>query len=327
MTTNQIFTLLHKRLTGNATEAERRSLDGNSTEATDRELRELWQRAGAYEPTGGPDTERAWARLQQRMQTDASRSAAPALRVRSRRVFVRYAAAAAAVLLVAAGAFYALRPAVQWQTGPGEQLAVALPDGSTVRLNGASTLRLADDFGTAGRHVILEGEGYFEVAKDADGKTFSVEGDGSVVTVLGTAFNFRSYPNEKMCDVEVTEGKVRFACEEADVDLLLTAGKRARITGRSTVLNVDGTPQNASAWRRGYLRFDDTPLAVALVDLSHFYGITFDVDPLDLKGCPLSGRFAAEDRAGLTEVLQRALPLELDELGPDRYAVRGSCAD
>ena len=285
------------------------------------ELRDTWARAGNYRSQGTVDTDAAWTRLQARMAAD--QQVRPQLRVTHRRSLLKYVAAASVALILAFGGWWVSQPATQWHTQAGEQLAVTLPDGSQVQLNENSSLQLHEAFNQDGRIVELKGEAYFEVTKSQKGDAFIVLGDGSTVTVLGTAFNFRSYPDEQMCDVEVTEGKVRFACESAGISQDLVAGNRARIMGYSNLLDLSHTAQNATAWRRGYLQFRDTPLADALIDLTHFYGVTFDADGVDLTDCPLNGRFTASDRDGLIEVLRKTFGLDVQETTPDRFTISG----
>lgn len=322
MTTDQLFTLLVKRLSGNATESEQRQLDQAPASGLEDELRTAWQRAGQYRAPDQLDTDRAWDRLNARMRAD--KAVAPTLRVRHRRTVLRYVAAASVALVMALVGYWFVQPTTEWHTGAGEQLALTLPDGSQVRLNQQSSLRLAEDFGETDRSVQLSGEAYFEVKKSAAGQRFRVYGDGSVVTVLGTAFNFRSYPDERMCDVEVTEGRVRLTCEDAQIEEELTAGHRARILGYRELLDLSSQAPNATAWKRGYLQFRDTPLSEALIDLNHFYGFTILAPQADLSACPLNGRFEAADRAGLIEVLRKTFDLEVRATGPDQYTILGA---
>ena len=70
---------------------------------------------------------------------------------------------------------------------PTREYQLILADGSKVYLNSESRLRFPTRFEGKERRVYLEGEGYFEVAKDTT-KPFIVEAKEVDVRVLGTSF-------------------------------------------------------------------------------------------------------------------------------------------
>ena len=83
-----------------------------------------------------------------------------------------------------------------------------LADGSKVYLNSESRLRFPTRFEGKERRVYLEGEGYFEVAKDTT-KPFIVEAKEVDVRVLGTSFNVSAYVSEQAVRTTLVSGKVR----------------------------------------------------------------------------------------------------------------------
>ena len=68
-----------------------------------------------------------------------------------------------------------------------------LSDGTVVYLNSDSRLKYPEVFTGNERKVYLEGEAYFEVAKDKE-HPFKVTAQGVEVNVLGTHFNVNAYP-------------------------------------------------------------------------------------------------------------------------------------
>ncbi|MEQ8556519.1 MAG: FecR domain-containing protein [Cyclobacteriaceae bacterium] len=86
---------------------------------------------------------------------------------------------------------------------PGQKITTVLPDGTTVRLNSDSKLIVPEKFTGDERVVKLEGEAYFEVARDTS-MPFIVEVSDYQVKVLGTAFNI----NDIKRQVAVRTGKV-----------------------------------------------------------------------------------------------------------------------
>src|SRR5690606_16115457 len=83
------------------------------------------------------------------------------------------------------------------QTPRGGQYHLVLPDGTHVWLNAASTLTYAISGAAQERIVQLDGEAYFEVARDPN-RPFRVASRGQVVEVLGTHFNVNSYLDEPL---------------------------------------------------------------------------------------------------------------------------------
>jgi transmembrane sensor len=93
-------------------------------------------------------------------------------------------------------------------TAEGVIKKVHLPDGSTVWLNAASSIRFAQRNAANGkRELWLEGEGFFDVAQQPD-RPFIVHVGKLAVNVLGTSFNIDGYNPEGSIAVTVSSGKV-----------------------------------------------------------------------------------------------------------------------
>ena len=84
-----------------------------------------------------------------------------------------------------------------------------MEDGTVITLNKNSRLSYSDKYGKDNRNVKLEGEAYFEVAKDS-GKPFQVEMNGASITVLGTHFNVKADAESDDITATLVEGSIRF---------------------------------------------------------------------------------------------------------------------
>ncbi len=104
---------------------------------------------------------------------------------------------------------------------------LTLSDSTKVWVNASTNLSFPLTFTGNTREVTLDGEAYFEVAKNAK-KPFIVHTGGMDVKVLGTSFNVRAYKNEKQ-QASLVEGKVE-ASYDAD-KLQLEPGKAAVLYG------------------------------------------------------------------------------------------------
>jgi ferric-dicitrate binding protein FerR (iron transport regulator) len=88
-----------------------------------------------------------------------------------------------------------------------------LPDGTTVWLNAGSKLYYENDFNGATREVRLEGEAFFDVVRQPE-HPFIVHTAGIDIKVLGTAFNVKSYPEDKTVETTLYRGSVQVFREE-----------------------------------------------------------------------------------------------------------------
>lgn len=89
----------------------------------------------------------------------------------------------------------------------GANSQVILPDGSVVWLNAGSKLTYSTNFNLDNRLVHLEGEGYFQVAKNRK-QLFVVDAFGFLVEGDETEFNVKAYREEPTIEAILVEGKV-----------------------------------------------------------------------------------------------------------------------
>jgi transmembrane sensor len=142
---------------------------------------------------------------------------------RKKQPFLRYAwPAAAAVLILIAAGWYLLESAANKPTPVKDFIAFAitkqdirkitLPDGSTVILNGNSSISITPGFNNKKREVLLNGTAFFQVAKDPN-KPFTVISGRVSTTALGTSFYIHQSSNKAPTTVSLLTGKVRVQVE------------------------------------------------------------------------------------------------------------------
>ena len=83
------------------------------------------------------------------------------------------------------------------KTNPGMMTSLTLPDGTLVFLNSESTLSYPSRFDSDTRNVTLQGEAYFEVAKNPEKKFIVSTSHQSQIEVLGTHFNVEAYEKQE----------------------------------------------------------------------------------------------------------------------------------
>lgn len=94
----------------------------------------------------------------------------------------------------------------------GSKSLVKLTDGTTIWLNSETTIRYPDKFANNQRDVYIEGEAFFEVAKDKT-RPFIVHTSDMDMVVLGTSFDVKSYPDEGTIETTLIEGSLRIEKE------------------------------------------------------------------------------------------------------------------
>src|SRR3989442_5449990 len=94
-------------------------------------------------------------------------------------------------------------------------MVIRLQDGTQVTIAPKSRVRYTADFGRAHRDLYLDGEAYFQVARDSL-RPLRVHTAGSVTEDLGTAFVVRAYGDQHTTEVVVTEGRVSLSRAETN---------------------------------------------------------------------------------------------------------------
>jgi len=263
-----------------------------------------------------------------------------------RRWQVTLPAAAAAVLLgvLAWQARPSLSPtrtpyAAVADTQLGEFRTLALPDGSTIRLNTASSV--AVDYTSAVRAIRLDrGEAHFTVAKDS-ARPFTVTAGRVTVRAVGTAFNVRV--NADAIDVIVTAGRVRLKDDAPsqrstatppsspppgaspggaapsntnDADhgaFALSAGEAISLPRAAPDAASPIAPRSVSlspveiervlAWREQRLEFVAEPLAAMVAEFNRYNRTKLVIADPALGTQRFGGNFRADDPAGFVRVL------------------------
>jgi transmembrane sensor len=161
-------------------------------------------------------------------------------------------------------------------TANGETYNLRLPDGSIVWLNSLSSLTYTTNLIKKGhRRLKLEGEAYFEIAKDKT-HPFVVESKGQEVEVLGTHFNISSYVDEASVKTTLLEGSVRISSRNtamgSEREVILKPNQQAVLQGEiikvKPVIAVD-----AIAWKNGYFMFDSDNLEGVMTRIARWYNI------------------------------------------------------
>jgi ferric-dicitrate binding protein FerR (iron transport regulator) len=155
-------------------------------------------------------------------------------------------------------------------TAKGETYQLRLPDGSLVWLNAASSLTYSANLNERGkRRVRLDGEGYFEIAKDKT-HPFVVESKGQDIEVLGTHFNVQAYTDETNTKTTLLEGSVRITA--GGTSKVLKPDQQSILKGNTLKVNQVSS-EDAIAWKDGLFVFEDEPLEQIMRRIERWYNV------------------------------------------------------
>lgn len=179
----------------------------------------------------------------------------------------------------------------------GKQFQLTLPDGTDVWINTATTLTYPVAFIGSRREVELDGEAYFEVAKD-EARPFEVVANGTSIMVTGTRFNVSAYASDKKVTTTLVEGGVT----------VRAAGKRAELSPGDQVIVGRGGDiekrregvEQALAWKNGYFVFDDMDIESVMRSVARWYDIRVTIEA-NVSAKRFGGSFPIT--AGIDELL------------------------
>lgn len=155
--------------------------------------------------------------------------------------------------------------------------AISLPDGTKVQLGPGSRLTYPENFAGEAREVTLNGQAFFDVAKNPR-KAFIVHTAEMDVQALGTAFELFCYDVENKSEAILLNGKIKVGVVDKETgkrteylvspDQKLVMDKQA---GTVTKYQVDA--DKYTSWRKQrLLSFENEKLSMIIPRLEQWYG-------------------------------------------------------
>jgi len=210
-----------------------------------------------------------------------------------------------------------------------------LIDGTKVWLNCGTSLKYKADFGIDKREVYLNGEAYFEVAKDP-AIPFFVHASSVVVKAIGTSFNVKCYPEDKTIETTLFEGKVKvyrsnFRGMNSGSVFLMPNEKATFIKKDSKLIISRLYSRNISeneltykpvriythsvesviSWKDQELVFENEPFDELAKRLERWYNVSIDIkDSSKLIGNRYTGKFLNnESLEQVLQIISRTTPI------------------
>ncbi len=161
------------------------------------------------------------------------------------------------------------------ETPNGGRYEIALPDGTHVWMNAASSLKYPSSFASLKeRTVELQGEAYFQVAKDRQ-HPFIVKTTLQEVKVLGTHFNINSYADEPETKTTLLEGSVNVANLNGKNSKILKPGQQATLKGVDIKVG-DADVDQAMSWKNGDFVFVGEDLNAVMRQVARWYDVEIE---------------------------------------------------
>jgi ferric-dicitrate binding protein FerR (iron transport regulator) len=206
----------------------------------------------------------------------------------------KYAAVAAIALFVSIFSITTIynSQTVTHQTSFGEIIELKLPDGTTVVLNGNSSIKYHKD---EPRTVYLKGEAYFKVKPIPSTKAkFWVNTQDLTVEVYGTQFN-----------VNTRQEKTSVLLDEGSIHLLLKNGE-SKIMNPGEIASFSKEDQKVShkkitkktsyaSWKEGTYIFNNITLNEVMQHIENTYGVSYEFADPSLKTKLVSGGIPNEN--------------------------------
>lgn len=225
---------------------------------------------------------------------------------------------------------------------PGSKSKITLPDGSKVWINSGSTLNYALNFGGPLREVYLNGEAFFEVAKDAN-KPFIVHTSGIDIRVLGTSFNVKAFeleptiettlihgsievlkkddptgasvllkPHEKLVFKKINHSYQNAVQHKRDKDQLKPVTLKSLISINPLRPNVPDSALVETAWLYNKLAFEDESLSELAKKMERWYNIKINIVDESLFDYRVSGSFVDETAEQALNELKLLIPFKFN---------------
>lgn len=260
--------------------------------------------------------ERMFCRIKERMHALnlSEKSTQKVHKVQLRR-WLRYVAAAILLLSVGVASHLYTRQSMTVENSyvveadKGQRASITLPDGTKVWLNSHTQLSYAADYGIKDRVVSLDGEAYFEVAKDKK-RRFLVKTDGIDVEALGTSFNVKAYNEDGKIAATLFTGSVRISTGTETI--LLAPRQQVQFDKQNRTLLVVGQEyaEYADMWLNNELAFKGETLDNIALLLNRMYNVQIEFESEKIRQYRFSGVIKNNSLENVIEIISLTAQIE-----------------
>lgn len=161
----------------------------------------------------------------------------------------------------------------------GDRSQITLYDGTKVWLNSGTKFRYPVTFNSQTRDVFVEGEAYFNVAKDAN-HPFVVSAGSLKIKVLGTSFNVCAYPNDNEFSATLDEGSINAVNTTNGNGVKLNPGEQLILSRKTNGMKLHQVNTELyTSWKENLLKFENAPFEDLIKKMERWYDVKIIVDP------------------------------------------------
>ena len=220
---------------------------------------------------------------------------------------------------------------VTYVANAGTKSTVVLPDSSIVHLNGKTKLTVPQAFNPDVRDLMLSGEGYFEVRHHDDWPMQIRTTKGVTVKVLGTTFDLSAYEDDADVKVTLVEGRVQVKEDKTGFVHEIKPSQEIRIVDNASVdsprkelpVIKRADIHKNTAWVKGELIFDNTPMPEIVKQLERWYGVNIKIIDEDILNYRLTATFSTESITRVLDLIKFSSMLEYRINGTDVIIRKG----
>jgi transmembrane sensor len=192
----------------------------------------------------------------------------------------------------------------------GSKALTVLPDGTVIWLNAGSKIEYRITGDKPVRGVSLEGEAYFNVAKDPD-HLFTVNTEEMIIKAYGTEFNVKAYPEEKKVETTLVKGSVSVEIKNNPSNKTLLEPSEQAIyykpsseRSENFLVTKGIDPSIYTLWIHDRLQIRGETLKELAVILERKYDVTIHFDDNTLKDLRFTGIIENETIEQILELIK-----------------------
>jgi len=201
----------------------------------------------------------------------------------------------------------------------GQVNQIFLADGTRIWINSETRLTIPSVFAANERIVKLNGEAFFEVAKDKK-RPFRVEVNGQQIEVLGTSFNVRAYDNSNKIETTLETGQIQLYT--GGQTTLLKPGEQSLFNKSEKQLVISKVnPETFSSWKDGRYEFQNEDLLEVFKVVERWYDVEIKIEESYFQGMHFSGVIKRnKDANHFLELLNLTIPIQY-EIKSDKISI------
>ncbi len=197
-----------------------------------------------------------------------------------------------------------------YATTSGEIRDALLDDGTHLWLNALSAVDVRFDAQQRLLHLRF-GEVLIDTAKDLH-RPFLVDTEHGRLRALGTRFSVLQ--GENSTTLNVFDGRVEVRTADGQQVRIIESGQQA-LFDRHTIRSAVAASATREAWSRGVLLADNLPLGQLIGELNRYRPGYLGCDPA-VAHLPVMGSFPLKDSEHALQLLEAALPIQVDRVMP-----------